>query len=492
MEIVGKPDTALQQNDQTRLTGQSKRHIKCDEARPSCHRCIRTRRTCDGYAVDKSTSTASAAEKNAVTSGPASALSISSYAIPFKVPGSQKDRQILHYFCVRGGPEIASHFNVEFWTNTVLQQSHQHPVVRQALVALSSLHLDFDCTTAAIAKPDHTKQGALAQYGKAIHSLRRQIDKPDRNTIKAALTCCILFCCFENALGNSEPAKRHLNSGLDLLSTHWKNRGLDHDDQLDALVRVFDSLDLQATIFFPGRVPRLQIWFEEDRDKEAFLNLDEAYGAFTRLQTSLLHFLTTQIPHKFFDEGSLPPHVAEQKRLFEDRFRVWLARFEKSDFTGDGDKCDPFGAQLLLIRCHVSKMILAANCPINERVFGDSPNPRVERILDMAEELFCQSQRAKERPDQKNAGPWRSFSSEVGIVAPLFTLAARCSDDALSERAVELLTRAQRREGLYDSGTMAEVVHQFRKARRSQVLEKLNVRDDGLTPYLLNLCLNMR
>lgn len=488
VEIVGKPDTALvkgQQSDQTQLTGQSKRHIKCDEARPSCLRCVRTRRTCDGYALDKAMSTAPRSEKNA--------LSISSYAIPFKVPGSQKDRQVLHYFCVRGGPEIASHFNVEFWTNTVLQQSHQHSVVRQALVALSSLHLDFDCTTAAIARPDHTKQGALAQYGKAIHSLRRQIEKPDRNTIKAALTCCILFCCFENALGNSEPAMRHLDSGLDLLSTHWKNRGLDHDNHLDTMCRVFDSLDLQATIFFPGRVPRLRISIEDDRDKEgAFLNLDEAYGAFTRLQTSLLHFLTTQIPHKFFDEGSLPPHVAEQKRLFEDRFRVWLSRFEQSDFTGNTENCDPFGAQLLLIRWHVSRMILAANCPINERIFGDSPNPRIEKILDMADELFCQSQQAKESLDQRKAGPWRSFSSEVGIVAPLFTLAARCSDDALSERAVELLTKAQRREGLYDSGTMAEVVHQFRKARRSQVLEKLKLRDDGITPYLLNLCLNMR
>lgn len=418
---------------------------------------------------------------------PRSEISITSYAIPFKIPGSQRDRQILHYFCVQGAHEIASHFNVDFWTKTVLEQSHQDSVVRQALVSLSSLHLD--CTTAATARPDHTKHGPLAQYGKAIHSLRRRIERPDPNTIKAALTCCILFCCFEEALGDSEAAIRHLNSGLDLLSAQRNSLEFEHDSQLDAMSRVFESLDLQATVFDLGRTPRLHLSTEADGDEKAFLSLDEAYGAFRRLQTSLFHFFTTHLPHKFCGEDSLPPLVSEQKSLFQDRFRAWLARFEQSAFGENTDKSEHLGAQLLIIQYHVSKMVLDANYPINESIFGASPNPRVEKILDMAHELFRHSQGAKASLNQGNVSQRRTFSSENGIVTPLFALAAKCSDETVCDRALELLTRSQRREGLYDSGIMAGVIHHFRAARQSQIHENLKLRAESLTALSLEALL---
>lgn len=473
VKTVGKSDTAHiegQQSDQTPLTGQSKRHVKCDEARPSCQRCTRTRRSCN-YAEKKGISTASRIENNAVISGPASALSISSYAIPFKVPGSQRDRQVLHFFCVRGGYEIASHFNMQFWTNTVLQQSHQHSVVRQALVALSSLQLG--CTTAAVVTPDHNnKPSALAQYGKAVHSLRRQIERPGSDTIKAALTCCILFCCFETALGDTEAAMRHLNGGLDLLSTHQNSQELRHDSQMGAMSRVFESLDLQATVFDHGRVPRLHLPSEDGMDNKAFSSLDEAYRTFTRIQNSLFHFLTTHTPHRFCGEDSLPSSVVEQKSHFQDRFRIWLARFRQSGF-GNADKNEYFGGQILIIQWHVSKMLLDANYPADENIFRASPNPRAERILEMAQELLEYSQRGETIPNQDIAVQRRTLSSESGVVAPVFALAAKCSDEGVRDHALDLLTRAKRREGLYDSGGMAEIVQQFRTSGPEQILQRL-------------------
>jgi hypothetical protein len=392
---------------------------------------------------------------------------------------------MLHYYCVQGAYEIASHFNIDFWTRVVLQQSQQDSVVRQALVSLSALHLN--CASKTVDEPCPDKDGPLLQYGRAIRALRKRIDSPNPDTIKSALTCCILFCCFEEALGNSEAAARHLNGGLDLLSVHRNSRQLEHDGHLGAMSRVFESLDLQATVFIPGRVPRLELSAEDYRDEAAFSNLDEAHGAFTRLQGSLLDFMTKQLLYKFCDKESLPPHVAAQKRFFEDRFRVWYVRFGKSDFTGNtstGNGGPPsLGAQLLLVRWQVSKMVLEANYPIDESVFGASPNPRVEGILDTAEELFRHSQEAKANSHQHNVGHWRSFSSEVGIIAPLFTLAASCSDEALCTRALEVLAKAQRWEGLYDSRTIAEVVQKFRAVHRPQIIEKLKQRIKSNTRF---------
>lgn len=340
--------------------------------------------------------------------------------------------------------------------------------MRQALVALSSLHLDY--TTTAVSGTGDTKHGALAQYGRAIQALRRRIEKPNRETVKSALTCCILFYCFEATLGDSAAAMRHLDSGLDLLSTHRRRRELENTDELYKLSPILESLDLQATIFDDSRIPRLFLTNEVPQGMAAFPCLDEANRAFIRLQNSLFHFLTEHTSYKFYTEDLLPASVAEQKCLLEQHFDVWLARFEQSTFRGDQAETGNCGRYILLIQWHVSRMLLEANYPANDLVFGASPNFRAERILDMAQKVLDHSQGGETSLEQDAGGQRRVFSSESGIVAPLFALAAKCSDERVCDRALELLTTSRRREGLYDAGSMAEVIHQFRTARDQMII----------------------
>lgn len=340
--------------------------------------------------------------------------------------------------------------------------------MRQALVALSSLHLDY--TTTAVSGTGDTKHGALAQYGRAIQALRRRIEKPNRETIKTALTCCILFYCFEATLGDSAAAMRHLDSGLDLLSTHRQRLELDNTDDLDKLSPILESLDLQATIFDDSRIPRLLLTTEVPQGITAFPCLDEANGAFIRLQNSLFHFLTEHTSYKFCTEDLLPTSVAAQKCLLQQNFDFWLARFELSNFRGDQDETGNCGRHILLIQWNVSKMLLEANYPTNAVVFGASPNFRAERILDMAHKVLDHSRGGETRVTQDAGSQRRVFSSESGIVAPLFALAAKCSDETVCDRALELLTTSRRREGLYDAGSMAEVIHQFRTARDQRIM----------------------
>ncbi|KAK2608323.1 hypothetical protein N8I77_006941 [Diaporthe amygdali] len=454
-------------------------NLSCDEARPSCLRCTRAGWLCDGYAADKAMPNASTSRKNAsaVTMNPItnSNMSISSYAIPFRVPGSQRDRQVLHYFYVRGAHEIASHFNVDFWTNTVLQQSHAEPVVRQALVSLGSLHLDY--TAAAVPGNNTTKDGALAQYGRAINALRRRIERPDRETLRTALTCCILFYCFEAALGDSKGAMRHLDSGLDLLSTGRHHNAGD----VDAFSRVFESLDLQATMFDDGRVPHLVLPTKKaETDTATFSSLDEAYGTFIRLQSSIFHFLTSQLQYKFCTEGSLPTSVVEEKRLLQERSDTWLSAFKQSTCGMEQDKEKSSGPQILLVQWQVSKMLIEANYPTNDNIFGASPNFRAEEILDMAKEILRHSSQDETEPKQGTIGQRCTFSSQNGIVAPLFALATKCSDENVCNRALELLSASRRREGLYDAESMAEIIHQFRTARQQKILCNDQVLDENL------------
>jgi hypothetical protein len=102
--------------------GGRQRRIKCDEVRPSCVKCTRAGWTCsypDPKPVEPKTVKTLLAP-------------ISRYAIPFKVPGSQKDRQVLHYYCVQGSGELAGWFNLDFWSRVVSAVVTHHGTILTA------------------------------------------------------------------------------------------------------------------------------------------------------------------------------------------------------------------------------------------------------------------------------------------------------------------------------------------------------------------------
>ncbi|RYP93193.1 hypothetical protein DL770_000668 [Monosporascus sp. CRB-9-2] len=215
---------------------QRKRRVKCDETRPSCLRCAQAEWKCNGYGTSTS-------NKTPATRTPLrAALSITSYSIPFRVPGSQKGRQMLHYFCVQDSRGIAGFLSSDIWSRTILQEMHRDPVVRRALASLSSVHLDYvtaDAPGDGTASPE-----TLAQCDKAIRLLRNRISNPSRTTTNAVLVCCILFYCFEAMLGDNEAAIRHPDSGLRMSSSCRRGQTQANVDHLERLSGRFERLDL--------------------------------------------------------------------------------------------------------------------------------------------------------------------------------------------------------------------------------------------------------
>ncbi|KAJ4372440.1 hypothetical protein N0V83_004214 [Neocucurbitaria cava] len=321
----------------------------------------------------------------------------------------------------------------------------------------------------------------LTQYGKALRALRKSIEQPSHERTRTALACCILFYCFEAALGNSEAAMHHLQSGLGLLATYQRDQKHRESDDLYALSRVFDVLDLQATLFHDERIPFLVLTTEEERETgmsdllctDGFTRFDDAYQALVKLQNWLFHFLTKNMPYKSHTgEATLAP-ILEEKGCLTKWFDRWMTKFDNlKNQTGQSDQM-ACGTQTLLIHWQVSCMLLEADYPTDESVFGASPNLRAEEVLSLASNMLEST--AKENGVAEIAkGPRRKFSSETGVIAPLFTLAMKCSDEHVCNRATELLANSQRREGLYDAGSMATIIHQFKMARQQK-----EVRSEG-------------
>ncbi|KAH7014163.1 uncharacterized protein B0I36DRAFT_338331 [Microdochium trichocladiopsis] len=344
------------------------RRIKCDEAKPSCQRCLKRGLTCTGYTSivpDASTAGQAQAEPCLSTSA-AGKGSVTSYAIPFRVPGSQADRQLLHYFCVVSASELSGYVLSDFWTRIVLQHAQHELVVRQAVVALSSVHQLLHSRKFGLKRsPDTTGGGwvyaptnqyitplieSSIAYNKALRSLRKYLrnqDTEDATEVRGSsipnmivpLICCAVFYCFESVQGNVEAAFHHLAAGramLDGLKGQGNPRGEVSADMV-ALESLMERMELQAAIFDQPRYGRMVLrqphWDIESRIPDVanatFHTFEDAQHVLTRLQTSTIHYMSLYANLRDCPASSIPFDVVAEKSLLLAAFSDWATRFGK-------------------------------------------------------------------------------------------------------------------------------------------------------------------
>ncbi|KAJ4251550.1 hypothetical protein NW762_011540 [Fusarium torreyae] len=406
-----------------------------------------------------------------------SQLSISSYAIPFRVPGSQNDRRLLHYFCVQGSNDISGFLTSDFWSQTVLQESHQDQVIRQALVAMSSLHLNYITSNSEEGLVRNVD--TLTQYGKALRAVRRRLGQPTDATLKTVLICCIIFYCCESALGDRDAALQHLSNGLKLLmSAQQEQTGkiLESDD-MKKLSAIFERLDMQASFFEDDRSPLLIFppWKLDETGRsplspeEPFTRLEDAQESLIRLQAWLYHFVNENAHLHNEPKESLSSLLLQEREALLQGYTAWGKALDDFWVEAQHDDQNLYGYRTLLVQFHVCRMILESKFPRNDDIFGVSPNPSGEMILDLAESLLQHTTEKNASPNATGS-PRRNFSLETGIVAPVFGLALKSSDEAIVTRAARMLASSQRREGLYDAQVMAQIITQLKAFREEGVL----------------------
>ena len=189
------------------LRGILVRRVKCDEAKPNCHRCTSTGRKCDGYESPDQTSSRS----SSATPNPETAVSVvpTRPKVPISrlikgpiltIEGDEQERRIFHFFRERTIPGLCGFFGSDIWERLVLQTTFQEPALRHAVFALGSLHERFEKgDTTVFASNLDTVQGGLAlrNYTQAIgHVIKRSTSK-DSRSLDVCLIACILFACFE-------------------------------------------------------------------------------------------------------------------------------------------------------------------------------------------------------------------------------------------------------------------------------------------------------
>lgn len=390
---------------------------------------------------------------------------------------------MLHYFCVRGSHDISGFVGTDFWTRTVLRESQDNHIVRATLVALSSLQLEY--TTAATTSDYPTRGCAYAatpetimQYERAVRLLRKRLAfaTPNTNTIKTAVICSVLFYAFENALGNSHTAALHINNGMQMVASCRDSpaaRSISSDDDLPDLVKILERLDLQACLYDNKRIlaPPLLLGNEDKAawtiQQDVFLGLDDANTALVKIQIRLVRFLIIYKHCNFELPESIPSLALQQRDILVGQFTMWMDKFIELKSTKDmaNDHTKSCAIATVLVQFHMYRMLLSSTISSEADIFKKSPNRTANSILDAVSRIL---EHLGGQDSNNNAR--RTFSLETSVVAPLFMMAMKCSDESVCSRALQLLTSLNRREGPYDAQKMAYIIATLQDRRRKNTI----------------------
>ncbi|KAL4893572.1 hypothetical protein BDV59DRAFT_207683 [Aspergillus ambiguus] len=202
------------------------RHIKCDETKPHCNNCLRSRGHCEGYVnISKKTSGPVQicwdSKQNVYGSAPKINLQQAVRASDFY------DTMGMLYFeefiALVRGPWISAVSNAELWQATLPQLARSNNSLRCIAIGIGALSVSHQsnfsdpCKRLMLPSPtfenDTHYQNAVRYYCRALKILS------DSKAVQDVVSSSVLLLFFENLRGNRKTALNHLNHGLSLMLT---------------------------------------------------------------------------------------------------------------------------------------------------------------------------------------------------------------------------------------------------------------------------------
>ncbi|KAH6954493.1 hypothetical protein DER45DRAFT_570549 [Fusarium avenaceum] len=393
------------------------RRVKCDEDKPSCHRCTSTGRKCDGYALTPVTS---------------SGVSL----LPVLTGGSDAESQAIYQFRTRIASLLASPFDVKFWTHDVLQSAESFIPVRHALEGLASAYqksvlLDTHSPTC--------DRFIFRQYNKAIRTLYscfqdgKVLSTSQRS---AALVANFLFMFLCSLQGLRQEAIVHLRNGLALIQQWEMDIRSSKDDPAAGLMidisRLYIRLDTQSRVICQSDVapPFSQIrLMPSPREEQQTFSVCQALTQLESIHNQILH---------------LPDAQATQylKLSFYKHLWLWDLRFEHLASTTE------YHSHITALRMRREVVRVTLFIKFDNGGTEWCRDTRCKAILDLAHQLIKVLGLKSEQVGHHLAS---------GLVEALYFVAVNSKDWDLRQQAIDTLRRYRLIDGIWGSGAAADL-----------------------------------
>ncbi|OAA64106.1 hypothetical protein LEL_10626 [Akanthomyces lecanii RCEF 1005] len=345
------------------------------------------------------------------------------------------------YYRSQSAPVLSNIMDSEFWSGLVMRLSVTEPIVRHAVLAMSSLHehLSTHKEGTDTVGPSFT----YAEYGKSISALRDW--KPsDGPTIP--LLACVLYTCLEFLLDNEQAARMHIIEGRKLLGSIGSESSPALEMVKRDLVPMYTRLGL-AAFLYGGSPPRVPEHLRPSISTPVrFESIAEARTLLYHLLDEALRFSTTARPQVYtgeLDVDGLQNLASAQQDLLS-RLSHWHTLFIvliSGLKTTQANTC----TQNLLLMYYNTATIWVSTSLSQDEVAYDSHITAFGTIVSLASAIITGAQRGP---------PLHSFSFETELIAPVYWTAQKCRHPLLRRAAVKLLMKDElrnRRENLWHS-----------------------------------------
>ncbi|PQE03011.1 C6 zinc finger domain protein [Rutstroemia sp. NJR-2017a BVV2] len=464
--------------------------LQCDEGRPSCQKCLSTGRKCDGYTIDLT-------RLSPEVRGDSIIKQVSTH-----LPGTREERRGFQYFVTNTAVELSGYFDSSFWEQLILQASVAEPSLRHAVIGLGALHEDFsnrhlDMETKCDAA--RTACGfATDQYTKAIGHLRRSLSCRKQKPL-TALMSCIMFVCFESLRGHFSSAIIHLESGLKILhNSHLKSSPEDEKMIEDHIVPIFMRLCIQAVLYIDTQseadrtafaLSVMTISKRKNVIAEEFPNLEAARRSLNQTAEGLFGVF-------YMCDGSVPmaQQPAEAIILYEQyrhELNQWIISFENlmKHKSARFNSKQLRGAAMCKLHYIIVNIMARVSIPDSEdlrssRESSNDPSKTAKYenefwiVVSLARSLINAAEQ-----DVKEGKPPLTFSTDSGLVAPLYYTCVKCTNKSIREQAMELLRRIPRKEGMWDSPSTIRLIEGFWELERKHAA---TLRQQGNQPVAMS------
>ncbi|KIW14060.1 hypothetical protein PV08_06841 [Exophiala spinifera] len=202
------------------------RHVKCDETKPNCNRCLKARRRCLGYPV---TTDASPVAFLVMAQG------------SNRPECDAKARRAFQFFYEACASSLSQHGNTAVWTRMVLQTSHYEESIKHLVIAAACLGL---CRRFGVSSADE-EITFLFHHGKALALLSRgQWHNPS-----VILLACLLLVLCGQLQNRDDMAAQHAKAGKKILASYYgenSHPGTGTDPLIDEIAMIFSRLNFDT------------------------------------------------------------------------------------------------------------------------------------------------------------------------------------------------------------------------------------------------------
>ena len=365
------------------------------------------------------------------------------------------ERRALDFFCHHTAQQFPGLFLDDFWKR-LLQFSHIEPAIRHAMIAVGSIHEQYEMYgTETVAVADNlteaSRRFAVLEYNKATNSLVKRLSA-DSNPVLTTVAACLLFISIEFLRGEVDLALNHLQSGLNILKIWREGSKTSTESSMveEEILPVFERLSMTSSLF--GR-PAYQLYGDIVTLPSAEVTFDGLPGARKSLVALInlsLQFIQSVLGRKNRFEVVFEDIV--QQTHFEGLLHQWEQSFEALTKRKQWTQLEQNGISLLRIHQKAILIWLLTSLSPNETSY-DQYNEVFECVINMATvelvDAFINPSPPGRRP--------LNFSFEMQLIAPLYFIAIKCRVRWIRRKAIALLFKTASKEGPWDSMRSAKV-----------------------------------